>query len=119
MVLPAHWIFLKRLSLFFRVIQDIFLPLGEIFCIMGTLLLNASKLELDGHALHPGDGLELWIFGSWISGTLIYDHTGWSLLTTKHVRLRLSQGLPARILPSRLHEGGANFHSTVQEMGWA
>ncbi|HEY1353147.1 MAG TPA: DUF5348 domain-containing protein [Ktedonobacteraceae bacterium] len=86
---------------------------------MGTLQLNTSKLELDGHALYPGDGLELWIFGSWILGTLIYDHTGWSLLTTKHVRLRLSQGMPARKLPSHPHEGDAEFHGTIQEMGWA
>lgn len=83
---------------------------------MGTLQLNASTLELDGHALHPGNTLELWVFGSWIAGTLICDHSGWSLLTAKQVHIRLSQGLLARLLLPHPHEGGADAHSSVQEI---
>jgi hypothetical protein len=82
---------------------------------MGTLLLHASSPELDGQVLHAGDSIELWIFGSWISGTLICDHTGWSLLTAKHVRIRPSQGLLARLHSPCLHAGDGDFRGSVQE----
>jgi hypothetical protein len=83
---------------------------------MGTLLLHTSAPELDGHVLHPGDTIELWIFGSWICGTLIYDHTGWSLVTAKHVRIRPSQGLLARLCPSCPYTEEGDSHSCVQEV---
>lgn len=108
--------FVTSLSCYTRYFLDI---RGEFFYIMGTLQINASMLELDGCALHPGDGLELWIFGSWIAGIVIHDHTGWSLQTIMHVRIRLSQGLHARILPSRQYEGDVGFHCPAQKMEWA
>lgn len=81
---------------------------------MGTLLLYASSPELDGHVLRPGDTIELWIFGSWISGTLIRERAGWSLLTAKHVRIRPSQGLPARLHPPR-PTGSVDVYDTGQK----
>jgi len=55
---------------------------------MGTLLLDAFSPELDDHGLHSGDTIE-----RWISGALIRDHPGWSLLTA-----RLSLSGPACML---------------------
>lgn len=80
---------------------------------METLQFFGTTLVLDGRALHPGDALEIRVFGSWLPGTVAYDRTGWSLLTAEQVRIRLSPGLPARLVPPLPHESGPHLYGHV------
>jgi hypothetical protein len=55
-----------------------------------------SSLLLAGQVIHAGDVLSLRVFGSWITGQVEQDYTGWYLLTAAQVGIRLSAGLTVR-----------------------
>lgn len=53
-------------------------------------------LMLGGYALHSGDVVDIWVFGSWLRGMLASDRSGWYLLTPHHVEIHVYPGLHAR-----------------------
>ncbi len=53
-------------------------------------------LLLNGEVICTGDQLAIRVFDSWIFGEAQQDHSGWYLLTTTQVGIRLSAGLTAR-----------------------
>lgn len=57
---------------------------------------SESPLLLGGQVIHAGDVLSLRVFGSWVTGQVEQDHTGWYLLTAAQVGIRLSAGLTVR-----------------------
>jgi hypothetical protein len=67
---------------------------------MGQLIVYQKDglLELDGFLLQSDDQAEIYLFGSWIPGTIAHDQRGWYFLTRDHVGIRLQTGLPARLL---------------------
>lgn len=63
---------------------------------MGELWYHDQQVELEGQELHHGDVLEIRVFGSWLRGIMLFDRSGWQLLTTENVGIRLYPGLHAR-----------------------
>lgn len=65
---------------------------------MGRLLYNqqCDRLELDGHVLHSGDAVDLRILGSWHSGFIAHDASGWYFVTPNRAEIRPQEGLLAR-----------------------
>ena len=66
---------------------------------MGQLIIHQRDglLELDGFLLQSGDQTEIYLFGSWIPGTIAHDQRGWYFLTRDLVGIRLQTGLLARL----------------------
>lgn len=58
--------------------------------------LTRSYLLLHGQVLHNGDPLAILVINSWVAGEVQQDHSGWYLLTSSRVGIRLSAGLTAR-----------------------
>ncbi|HEX4713500.1 MAG TPA: DUF5348 domain-containing protein [Ktedonobacteraceae bacterium] len=56
-----------------------------------------ARLELDGRPLHCGDALEVCILGSWVSGVIARDRSGWYFITQGQSEVRLQAGLVVRI----------------------
>lgn len=65
---------------------------------MGRLLYNQERdqLELDGHVLHCGDVVDLRMLGSWHSGFIARDASGWYFVTPNRAEIRPQEGLLAR-----------------------
>lgn len=58
--------------------------------------LTRPCLLLNGQVLHNGDHLAILVINSWVAGEVQQDHSGWYLLTSSRVGIRLSAGLTAR-----------------------
>lgn len=56
-----------------------------------------EQLELDGQPLHCGHALEVRILGSWVSGVIAHDRSGWYLITQEQSEVRLQAGLAVRV----------------------
>jgi CheY-like chemotaxis protein len=81
---------------------------------MGTLQLHETSFNLDGRALHEGDALEIRVLGSWLAGTLAFDRSGWYVRTAQNVGIRVTPGLPARLVLSHPNEGHADPHGRFE-----
>jgi CheY-like chemotaxis protein len=72
----------------------------------GRLLYHQAQhsFELNGMVLCPGMRIEIYLMGSWISGQLNKDATGWHIITSDHMEIRLRSGLLARLghIPSEI-----------------
>jgi hypothetical protein len=72
--------------------KAIAVPASETLIPQGATL----SLVLNGQAIHQGDVLAVRVLGSWITGEVRQDPTGWYLQTVAQVGIRLSGGLWAR-----------------------
>jgi hypothetical protein len=63
-----------------------------------TLIPQGATLSLvlNGQMIYQGDVLAVRVLGSWITGEVRQDHTGWYLQTAAQVGIRLSIGQWAR-----------------------
>ena len=67
--------------------------------VMEPIVIHSTEnlLDLGGFLLQDGDGIELLIIGTWVSGILSRDRRGWYLQTSSQVGIRLKTGLVARL----------------------
>jgi Domain of unknown function (DUF5348) len=54
------------------------------------------QLQLQEKLLSDGDLVEVCVLGHWLVGSVALDSTGWYLLTTDQIGIRLQQGMLAR-----------------------
>jgi CheY-like chemotaxis protein len=80
---------------------------------------NDNRLELNGLALRCREQIEVRIMGHWLHGQLEKDATGWYLITSDKVEIRLRSGLAARFpqapLPGRLPTQENSHHTEPPE----
>jgi hypothetical protein len=57
---------------------------------------DLRRLEFNGKALSEGELIEVCVFGHWIPGNLVFDSSGWHLVTLDKIGIDLRQGLLAR-----------------------
>jgi CheY-like chemotaxis protein len=55
-----------------------------------------NHFELNGITLCPGNWIEVYLMGQWISGQLNKDGTGWYFITSDQMRIRLRSWFMAR-----------------------
>ena len=88
----------------------------------GKLLYHQEQhyFELNGIVLGPENWIEIHVMGNWISGQINKDLTGWYLITSNQVGLRLRTGLAARFgqVPSSLltKEEPSSLESSQEEL---
>jgi len=58
--------------------------------------ITRSCFLLNGQVILDGDQLAIRVIETWVVGEVRQDHSGWYLLTTARVGIRLSVGLTAR-----------------------